>query len=295
MTTAGKIAHDRLPRPAPVEAEGTAASAPRTGLERTVLSVVRELLGDERIGPDDDFFAVGGNSLLAARLLGSLDAMLGVALPLHELLGNSTVRAIAAMADRDFSRPTATSGETARLVPVREEGSLPPLVLVARDGSTSLVLQHFLRQIDVDRPLWVLLRPMPPLGHRVPDLVDDARDVADVLLDRFPNGPVHLLGHSASGIVAVETARVLGPRRGAAVLLDTYPPSSWSATAFRHLADLPPRGGPAPPAAEGRHPATGRGRARAVTEGHPRVPAVPGQPRPARGPGCGNWTSRSSS
>lgn len=170
--------------------------------------------------------------------MGHLSAMLGVAVPLHELLGNSTLRQIAALADRDFSRGTAASREEARLLPVRAKGSLPPAVLIARDGATSLVLQHFLARIDADRPLWVVLRPMPALTYAVPDLVADGAEVARVLLDRFSDGPVHLLGHSAPGIVTVEAARCLGERRGATILLDTVPPSSWSATPLRLLADL---------------------------------------------------------
>jgi enterobactin synthetase component F len=199
-----------------------------TELERTVLSIVRTLLEDDRIGPDDDFFAVGGNSLLAARLVGQMSSLLGVTVPLHELVGNSTSRGIATLADRDFSRGSAASREEARLIPVRESGELPPAVLVARDGATSLVLQHFLSRMDVRRPLWVLLRPMPPLGFRVPDLAADGVAIARMLEERFPDGPIHLVGHSASGMVAVETARALGERRGATVLLDAVPPSRWS-------------------------------------------------------------------
>jgi amino acid adenylation domain-containing protein len=219
-------------RPAPHDATG------QTGLERTVLATVRMLLDDEGIVLDDDFFDVGGNSLLAARLVGQLSAMLGVAVPLHELAGSSTLRGIAALADRDLTRGTAATREDARLVPVRERGSLPPAVLVARDGATSLVLQHFLSRVESERPLWVLLRPMPPLGYRLPDLAADGAAMARLLLDRFPEGPVHVIGHSASGIVAVEIARSLGGRRGRTVLLDTVPPSRWSRTPVRAAAGL---------------------------------------------------------
>ena len=209
-----------------------------TGLERAVLSIIRALLGDEQVGMDDDFFAVGGNSLLAARLVGQLNAMLGAAIPLHELVGHSTPRRLAALADRDFSRRTAAPREGAQLIPVRESGTGPPVVLIARDGATSLVLQHFLSRVDGDRPMFVLLRPMPPLGFRLPDLVADGALVANLLRERLPDGPVHLVGHSASGIVTLEAARALGDRRGATVLLDTVPPPRWSATSMRRPIDL---------------------------------------------------------
>jgi amino acid adenylation domain-containing protein len=211
---------------------------PAVGLERTVLATVRTLLDNDRIEPDDDFFEVGGNSLLAARLMGQLSAMLGVAVPLHELLGNSTVRGIAELADRDVSRGTTVFREEPELVPVRERGDLPPAVLIARDGATNVVLQHFLSRISSDRPLWIMLRPMPPLGYQAPDLTADGRAVARALLKQFPDGRIHLFGHSASGIVTVEAARELGERRGLVILLDTAPPSSWSAQPVQHVKDL---------------------------------------------------------
>lgn len=209
----------------------TPANAPATMTQRSVLSVVQGLLGDPGVTLDDDFFVVGGNSLLAARLMGQLSTVLGVSVPLHEIAGNPTIRGIAACADAAADRLTPAAEETARLVPVRRAGSLAPVVLVARDGATSLVLLHVLSRIEPDRPVWTLLRAMPAAGLITPDLVDDSAGLVTMLTQQFPDGPVHVLGHSASGLVAVEVARRLGDRRGATVLLDTLPPSTWGGPA----------------------------------------------------------------
>ncbi|WP_432534170.1 amino acid adenylation domain-containing protein [Kineococcus arenarius] len=195
-----------------------------TSFEEEVLVVVQELLGAPGVGVDDDFFAVGGNSLLAARLVGRLNALLGVSVPLHELVADGTVRGIAALVERCDSHQAVTPRAGAQLVQVHPGGALPPAVLLTRDGATSLVLQHVLRRVDAERPLFTLVRAMPPLGPSVPDLVADGREAARLLLERFPSGPVDVLGHSASGVVALETARALGERRGAVVLLDTSAP-----------------------------------------------------------------------
>ncbi len=208
------------------------------GLDLAVLSRVRALLDDDGIGLDDDFFAVGGNSLLAARLTGQLSAALGVSVPLHALVGHSTVREIAALAEHDSDRSHSTARSEPRLLSVRAGSDLPPAVLLARDGATALVLQHYLAEADPRRPLFVLLRPMPPLGHQVPDLTADGEALARFLVDRFPDGPLHLIGHSASGTVAVQAARALGPRRGVVVLLDTWAPSTRSAGRLRRADDL---------------------------------------------------------
>jgi len=230
----------RAHRPEAGATPGRTAVAVPSGsvLQETVLSLVRTLLDDGGIGLDDDFFAVGGNSLVAARLVGHLHAVLGVSVPLHELAASPTVRGIAALADRHPDAGSGTGPEALRLVPVRAGGSLPPAVLVARDGATSLVLQHFLAQVEPRRPVWTLLRPMPPLGLQTPDLVDDGAAVARALLERFPSGPVHLFGHSAAGVVVLEAARGLGHRRGTTVLLDTIPPPTWTTAPQRRLDEL---------------------------------------------------------
>ena len=62
VTSSGKV--DRRALPAPVF-EVAEFRAPVTGVERAVTSVFEELLGVERVGLDDDFFALGGNSLMA--------------------------------------------------------------------------------------------------------------------------------------------------------------------------------------------------------------------------------------
>lgn len=222
---------EHTPPVAPAQADSTETEQDGgfTELERAVLSVVRTLLDDDRITVGDDFFAVGGNSLLAARLVGQLSSVLGVTVGLHELVGNSTVRGIAALADQDLGRTASASFPAPRLLPVRAEGELAPAVIIARDGATSLVLQHFLARANLRRPLWAVLRPMPPLGFRLPDLVADGVEIARLLEQRFPEGPIHVIGHSASGLVALEAARALGGRRGATVLLDALPLNGWQA------------------------------------------------------------------
>ncbi|SUA48136.1 Dimodular nonribosomal peptide synthase [Nocardia africana] len=61
-----------------------------------------EVLGRERIGLDDDFFALGGNSLVATQVAARLNADLGCALTVRELFEATTVEALAELIDRAF-------------------------------------------------------------------------------------------------------------------------------------------------------------------------------------------------
>ncbi|HEX6911460.1 MAG TPA: amino acid adenylation domain-containing protein, partial [Longimicrobium sp.] len=92
LTPAGKL--DRRALPAPPAGGGGAG--PRTGLEARVAAIWGELLGVDGVGVEDNFFDLGGHSLLLIRLQARLSAELGSELPVVELFQHPTVRALAA-------------------------------------------------------------------------------------------------------------------------------------------------------------------------------------------------------
>ncbi|MEV7097634.1 amino acid adenylation domain-containing protein [Amycolatopsis sp. NPDC051045] len=93
---------DEAPRSAPEQrveepaAETAEFAAPRTDAEVAIAAVWRELLGVERIGVHDDFFQLGGHSLLTTRLAARLRALFDADLPIDLVLDNPTVAELAA-------------------------------------------------------------------------------------------------------------------------------------------------------------------------------------------------------
>jgi acyl carrier protein len=69
--------------------------APRTDLERTLAGIWAEVLGIEEIGVEDDFFSLGGDSLLAATLLARVEEVFPKAAALETLEGAGTVSEMA--------------------------------------------------------------------------------------------------------------------------------------------------------------------------------------------------------
>ncbi|WP_371494282.1 amino acid adenylation domain-containing protein [Kitasatospora sp. NBC_00374] len=106
-------ANGKVDRAALLAAEAAAPAAASgeggTATERTVLALCRELLGRPELGPLDNFFDAGGNSLAAARLLVALEESCGVRLRAPQLLRQPDLRSLAALVEAGRPRAAAAS------------------------------------------------------------------------------------------------------------------------------------------------------------------------------------------
>ncbi|MFP8962479.1 amino acid adenylation domain-containing protein [Streptomyces nanhaiensis] len=100
LTPNRKIDRNRLPAPGDRGADRSSHTAPRSAAEREVAAVWSEVLGVERIGVHDDFFALGGHSLLAARAVSRLRTRLGIDLPVRALFQHPVLGDLAAALPR---------------------------------------------------------------------------------------------------------------------------------------------------------------------------------------------------
>ncbi|MGK5682605.1 amino acid adenylation domain-containing protein [Actinoplanes sp. URMC 104] len=97
-TVAGKV--DRRALPEPDFAELATAGTPRTPTEEILAGLVAEVLGLDRVGTNDDFFALGGHSLTVTALAARVRAVLGVPLAVRTVFDAPTVTALAAQLER---------------------------------------------------------------------------------------------------------------------------------------------------------------------------------------------------
>jgi amino acid adenylation domain-containing protein/non-ribosomal peptide synthase protein (TIGR01720 family) len=98
-TPSGKLDRAALVQRGETPLSARAARAPETELQRTLLQIWTAVLGSEVRGVDDDFFAIGGHSLLAVKLLAKIHTSLGRKLSLHDLFDNPTVSELAKVAE----------------------------------------------------------------------------------------------------------------------------------------------------------------------------------------------------
>ncbi|MXQ76249.1 amino acid adenylation domain-containing protein [Rhodococcus rhodochrous] len=101
LTVNGKLDRRALPEPV-FETRGF--RAPSTPIEEIVAGVFAEVLGVDRIGADDDFFALGGNSLIATQVVSRLGAALDAQVPVRALFEASTVAELATRVEQESGR-----------------------------------------------------------------------------------------------------------------------------------------------------------------------------------------------
>ena len=202
LNAAGKL--DRRALPAP-EFETREFRAPQTPVEESVAAVFAEVLGVERVGLDDDFFALGGNSLLAVKLVSKLRAALGGApVPLNWLFVDASVGSLSArMTAATESSEGADSTGLETLIPLRLGGSSSPLFCIHPIVGLSWAFGGLSAYLGDDRPIYGLQSPALSGAEPLPESIEQW---AALFVDRIrtvqPSGPYHLLGWSMGGSIA---------------------------------------------------------------------------------------------
>ena len=215
---------------------------PRDAAEFTVVRLIEELLDRAPVGVHDDFFEIGGHSLLAVRLMAKINAAFGTELPVSvffEKPGADQVRpATAAHLARAARRGGMRSEAAVRL----RDGVGAPLFCFPPAGGDVVGYRDLAFSDVSQRPIYGL---QPPLdGTAETQSVEFLADYYLAALRRVrPAGPYLLLGWSMGGLVAFETARRLvtaGEQVPVLALVESYPgevlPLDVQTSALHHLA-----------------------------------------------------------
>lgn len=215
--------------------------APRNELEESLVAIWQELLGIDEVGVNDNFFDLGGHSLIAVRLFTRVKRTFSVDFPISVLFEAPTVADIAGLIAAALPAESAGDGQAddavgtvadspARfnhLVPMHlgEGGARTPFFLVAGMFGNVMNLRHLAHLIGTDRPFYgVQARGLFGGAEPHETFVEMAADYLAEVRSVQPAGPYLLGGFSGGGIAAYEMAQQLlaaGEEVALLVLLDT--------------------------------------------------------------------------
>ena len=209
LTSNGKV--DRRALPSPGQRDETRADpldASRDAWELQLVKVWEDVLRVQPIGIKEDFFELGGNSLLAIRMLARVEKLVNTKITLAALMFAPTIERLAGML-RD-----PNSLKCPRVFGIQPDGSRPPFFCV---GAGPL-FRTLANRLGIDQPF--LGVPLPDINALpAPYCLEDiAAHCVQTLLQVQPEGPYFLGGWSDAGVMAYEMAQQL-QQRGETVAL----------------------------------------------------------------------------
>ena len=197
----------------------------RDDVESVLTEWWREMLGVEHIGLDQDFFELGGQSLLVVRLFSKIKKKFAVDLGLSTFFEARTVRKLGQVIGKFATNGDFKPERSQVIVPVQPKGTRPPLYVMSGLDGHVLAFHRLANYLGEDQPIYGLV----PRGKNQKEafhlrVEDMAAYYVDAIRQVQLEGPYRLAGYSFGGVVAFEVARQL-TAQGAVVsflgLLDT--------------------------------------------------------------------------
>jgi thioesterase domain-containing protein len=225
--------------------------APATPIERELAGLWCDVLGVERVGRDDDFFELGGQSLIAVRLFTRIKARYSIDLPLSTLFEAPTIAECAAVVATKLGIPDVDDDGTDEVAVVRADLVPPPVALddapfrslvtiqrgnesltpffcVHGSGGNVLNFRDLSQAMGRSQPFYgVQARGIDGISRPHATIEQMAADYLAEIRELQPHGPYLLGGYSGGGMVAYEMAQQLtaaDEEVALLVMLDTFPP-----------------------------------------------------------------------
>ncbi|HVJ45353.1 MAG TPA: amino acid adenylation domain-containing protein [Luteolibacter sp.] len=228
----GKIDVKSLPDPA-AAVSGKTREAPVGETEQRLAALWCSLLGIDEVSRNDEFFDLGGHSLMALRMFSRINREFDRSLPLSALISHPTIAELALLlkpnppAVEIISLPSGKG----RLVGLSSSGSQPPLFCIHGGDGGILFYRDMAARLPADIPVHAVESvELDSSEAIVPSSVEEtATSYVETLLAVHPEGPFRLAGYSFGGVVAHEMARILttkGHRVDFLGLLDTHNPAA---------------------------------------------------------------------
>lgn len=190
-------------------------------IKQALADIWKNTLGVKRVSDNDNFFNLGGNSLIAVRLFANIEKIFGKKLPLATLIEAPT---IAQFADVLSDETTIIAGDS--LVRIQSGTTQLPLFLVHAAGGNLLIYRSLVQHLGADLSVYGLqargLDGTKPFHTRIEDMA--AQYVREIQALK-PQGPYLLAGYCMGGTIALEMAQQFhaqGKEVALLAIMETY-------------------------------------------------------------------------
>ena len=215
------------------------AEGPHGLLEQQLCSIIAGVLGRERFGVDEDFFASGGHSLAALEVIAAVEEQLGLSVSIGALFAHPTVQALAA----SIAGERGEGAEFAPVLPLREQPVAPdtteapaPLFILPPAGGLGWCYAGYLSHLPAQQGVYALQAeafsdPQAGFASSLQELAEGyLKLIEKTLAERSLPRRFALMGWSVGGTAAVQVAalaQAAGAQVERVVLLDAYPSEQW--------------------------------------------------------------------
>lgn len=215
------------------------AEGPHGLLEQQLCSIIAGVLGRERFGVDEDFFASGGHSLAALEVIAAVEEQLGLSVSIGALFAHPTVQALAA----SIAGERGEGAEFAPVLPLREQPTAhdatdapAPLFILPPAGGLGWCYAGYLSHLPAQQGVYALQAeafsdPQAGFASSLQELAEGyLKLIEKTLAERSLPRRFALMGWSVGGTAAVQVAalaQAAGAQVERVILLDAYPSEQW--------------------------------------------------------------------
>lgn len=197
-----------LKKPSIEPTKSAAYIAPKNDLELQLTSLWESVFAINAISMEDNFFAIGGKSLMAVKLFADIKQQMGVRLSPTTILEYPTIRQLAA---HILSKREGDVQQTFNYVtPIRAKGNMPPLFCIHAGGGHVFFYNELANNIDSNRPVYALQPSGLFTGENLHESIEEmAKDYLQEIRQIQPEGVIHIMVYCFSTAVGLEMASLL--------------------------------------------------------------------------------------
>ena len=196
--------------------------APRNEVEQAIANIWQKLLGVKQIGIQDDYFDLGGTSLLAAQLFADIEKTFNKKIPLATLINAPTIEQLARIV-------TDEQWAWSPLMALKADGSNPPFFCIHGADGNIFIYRDLARHLGSDQPVYGL--QSQGLDGKTP-FHTQIEDMASVYIKEIqtiqPEGPYYFGGYCMGGTIGLEMAQQLHAQGQAVALLALLETYNWA-------------------------------------------------------------------